>query len=45
MKPYDVGLICGRFQAFHNKGHREQNNLIYLIEFDGEISLLVSRKF
>lgn len=20
MKPYDVGLICGRFQTFH-KGH------------------------
>lgn len=22
MKPYDVGLICGRFQTFH-KGHEK----------------------
>ena len=22
MKPYDVGLVCGRFQTFH-KGHEK----------------------
>ena len=38
MKPYDVGLVCGRFQTFH-KGHEkliDTGFMLFLLLFNSK---------